>query len=145
LLVHADGTPLRRLTRNFGFGPSWAPDGLQLAFSTNLGVFVIDRDGTGLHRLAKSAGSPAWSPDGRTIAFIRGGRRASLWLIDANGHHARPLHVAVISDYNVAWSPDGRRIVFTPRSGRGLYTVSAEGGGIRRLTNGQDGTPAWLR
>ncbi|MDQ2966752.1 MAG: hypothetical protein M3R37_00320 [Actinomycetota bacterium] len=143
-LMHADGTLLRRLTKNFGYGPTWAPDGTRLAFSTNVGLFVINRDGSDLHRLVNDAGSPAWSPDGRRIAFIRGGKRARLWLINSNGSGLRSLHVRVIEDSSVAWSPDGRRIAFTPRSRRGLYTLNADGGEIRRLSHGLDGTPAWL-
>ena len=40
------------------------------------------------------------------------------------------------SDENPKWSPDGRKIVFssTREGRRALYTMNADGSGVRRLT-----------
>jgi dipeptidyl aminopeptidase/acylaminoacyl peptidase len=82
-VMDADGSDLVRLTHNpsgfFGapndLGPSWSPDGSQIVFSSRrddrFGVFVMNADGSGLHRLADGPGGswPAWSPDGSRITY----------------------------------------------------------------------------
>jgi Tol biopolymer transport system component len=56
----------------------------------------------------------AVSPDGKQIAFTRGDYdRQELWLMDADGDHARRLIDAQGGDYgSVIWSRDGRRVVY---------------------------------
>ncbi len=55
---------------------AWSPDSYQIAFETdrdgNHEIYVIDLDGSNLHRLTNNSafdGWPAWSPDGDHIAF----------------------------------------------------------------------------
>lgn len=64
--------------------PSWSPDGEQIAFyssrgsnTLDLGIYVVNRDDTGLRRLTArwdgdephAAGSPSWSEDGKRITY----------------------------------------------------------------------------
>ena len=75
-LMKADGTDIRRITdlKPAAQWPSWSPDGRRLVFvGGGLIVWVINRDGTGLRRLATHAAYPAWSPDGKWIALLREG------------------------------------------------------------------------
>ena len=53
------------------FAPAWSPDGKQIAFLSFLdgprNVYVINADGTGMHRVSPSSGkqfAPAWQPLG---------------------------------------------------------------------------------
>ncbi|MGE5561509.1 MAG: hypothetical protein ACM3XN_10765 [Chloroflexota bacterium] len=78
--------------------PSWAPDGLRLAFASNRGsswdIWTMNADGSDPRRLTTDEGEdthPAWSPDGTTIAFLstRSGVR-EVWLMDASGANQRP-------------------------------------------------------
>ncbi len=89
-LVHADGSNLRRLTRDqyADLHPVWSPDGKTLAFATDRGPdtdFATLRIGNmkiGTYDLATGRievlpgmehgknVSPQWSPDGQELAFI---------------------------------------------------------------------------
>jgi WD40 repeat protein len=49
--------------------PAWAPDGRRLAIGTGSGLYLVDRDGSGLREIAAQAGGglygqarPAWQP-----------------------------------------------------------------------------------
>ena len=84
----------RQLTRTPGFyeaGPSWSPDGSQIAFtrwvapafiSGSASVHLINRDGSGERLILKhpeflgGLHSLSWSPDGETIAFVTSPNRA---------------------------------------------------------------------
>ena len=66
IVMRAEGTAIRRITRGSGeiendAGASWSPDGRQIAFSgyrgrfKGAGVYVVDRDGSGLRRLSNVA------------------------------------------------------------------------------------------
>ena len=61
------------VTENFLGRVAISPDGSRLAFEWQLGLWVINIDGTGLRNLlpGNSYIFPAWSPDGRWIAVIR--------------------------------------------------------------------------
>jgi Flp pilus assembly protein TadD len=76
-----------------------AASGSQVAFMSNRDgnweIYVVNRDGTGLRRLTRSAandGLPTWSPDGETLAFVsdEGGIWA-VWAVDADGASRRKL------------------------------------------------------
>ena len=74
--MNADGSGLRRLTRNTvgDRNPVWSPDGRRIAFESDWQLNVMNADGSGQRRLTRNAGrnfAPAWSPDGQKIAFER--------------------------------------------------------------------------
>ena len=49
--------------------PSWSPDGLQIAFDSAQGVYVISADGGLPRRITVTGMVPAWSRDGNSIYF----------------------------------------------------------------------------
>jgi Tol biopolymer transport system component len=70
-VIRADGSGLRRLTRQAGqhTWPAWSPDGRRIAFVTALGrrrgLYSMNIDGSGLRRLAHGAvdyAYPDWQP-----------------------------------------------------------------------------------
>ena len=104
-------------TKSSPHKPLWSPDGEKIAFLADQGLWVINRDGSNLHRLTSDS-SPedghswpddhSWSPDGKSIAFshISGDGRV-LSVIDADGSNER--RIAAGPDQYV-WSPDGEQI-----------------------------------
>jgi len=66
-----------------------------------------------------------------------------LFRVSPTGAGLKQLTTGVNPADAPAISPNGKEIAFE-RSGIGIFTMSVNGGGIRRLTtNGRDGYPAW--
>lgn len=102
-----------------------------------------------------------WSPEGARIAFVRtdtGAKRDTLLLVDAAGGEPEPVvDRPDVRVAGLAWSPDGRRLAFhlvdeaaelhdpdTIRHPSDVYTVAADGTGLRRLTHTDRARwPAW--
>jgi eukaryotic-like serine/threonine-protein kinase len=142
--------------------PAFSPDGKELAYVWDAGS-VTSRDQSTPHApghiYVKFIGAgaplqlthdvhfdqdPAWSPDGRYIAFIRNvdpndESKSEVISIPALGGPER--HLAETSwptqpgGRGLAWSPDGKSIVIQGRSDSGLFLVSLQGFGKRRLTS----------
>lgn len=105
-------------------GVSWSPDGKRLVLSayrqnSHGGLYVVDVASKRLTPLlvdGAGARSPAWSPGGGSIAFVRGGPRASsIWLLDLRTGATRRLTRGGV-DVSPAWSPDGKALVFVRRA-----------------------------
>jgi Tol biopolymer transport system component len=128
-VMGATGESVRRLT-DFGFNPSWSPDGKSVICDTenivfspqaravNSKLYVIDI-ASGQKRLLLDTlrpGQPSWSPHGNRVAFwglIEGGQR-DIYTVDANAAGAKPKAVTsdAAVDWNPVWSHDGRYIYF---------------------------------
>lgn len=129
--------------------PIWASDGSRLAFASTSGgassIFVVNRDGTGLRRLAAGR-SPAWSPDGTRIAFAateRGNEDIFVLGLDTSTRRRVTTHPS--PDFSPQWAPDGARIAFASSRGDSsrlagreygseIYVMDADGSGVRALT-----------
>jgi len=64
-VVRADGRGRRELTsQGLDFNPQWSPDGTRIAFSRSATLFVMDANGTHVHRLTRGTidDTPAWRP-----------------------------------------------------------------------------------
>jgi Tol biopolymer transport system component len=157
--------PLRGRARRFPLespsspvlaGPYWSRGGKALVFAsvstdTDFELLSAGPRGGGLRRLTHDRMDefePAWSPDGKTIAFVRGKidrdqlriLRGSLYVMDADGRHARRLTRGSL-DIGPAWAPSGKRIVFV--RDHGLSVLDLAHGRIGSLGVGTDSEPAW--
>jgi tol-pal system beta propeller repeat protein TolB len=67
-VIAPDGASRRRLTRKVNdLGATWSPDGRKIAFGRGSEIWVMNRDGSGIHRVTRRRGhaehaSPVWAP-----------------------------------------------------------------------------------
>ena len=165
-VMNADGSGQTALTDTgawsgayvFDEYPTWSPDGKRLAFQSNrgnldYGIWVVNGDGTGLHRLAGNAGgdgdySPAWSPDGTRIVFESDDDFSyDLFLMSPDGGLIARLTRTDGDEDSPAWSPDGTKIVYTRWRGdfSKVWLMNADGSGQHALTTGKTDEyyPVW--
>jgi Tol biopolymer transport system component len=120
------------------WGPSWSPDGSQIAFyaarTGDREIWVMPAEGGPARQLTHSPGLDAgWSgsPDGRNIAF-RSERtgNSEIWTIGADGTGERQLTDDPAGDYVPHYSPDGKWLVFSssPTGGLRIWRMPATGG-----------------
>ena len=130
------------------------------------GRIAYATDGTGIYTVAANGSDPVtlksdnarlprWSPDGSKLAFIEyfdgpHGLAVALKVMNSDGTDE---HVVATADWwqdiwlsSQPWSPDGSRIAWGPSGDAGdIYTASAAGGDVRRITT--DGrlkeAPVW--
>jgi len=101
LMLHADGSSERRLTKAPGFDtvPVWSPDDRKLAFARerdgNWEIYVMNADGSGQRNLTRSPAAdsnPVWSPDGRKLTFLSKRDGAfEVYIMNADGSGQRRL------------------------------------------------------
>lgn len=171
--MRADGTHVRRLTTFTKSNPyyaeadqsTWSPDGKRLVFElrntshgrskNHIALYVVNADGTGLHRLtprALNGGDHAdWSPDGSLIVFVThpgaiperpGG---NVYTIHPDGTGLTQLTHFGRDEWTgrPVFSPDGQLIAFghtRPRSANAdVYVMGTDGTNITPVTH----TPQW--
>lgn len=113
---------------DFGFHPSWSPDGKQIVVSDEASpvatshsiprssLWIIDVE-TGNKKLLDTKGDaiqPNWSPNGKRIAywFIENGNLGEIATIPAGGGERVVVAEDAAMDWNPVWSPDGKYIYF---------------------------------
>jgi Tol biopolymer transport system component/DNA-binding winged helix-turn-helix (wHTH) protein len=86
-----------------------------------------------------------WSPDGRRLAFAWD-RDGNFDIFTQSVQGGEPTRIASTPSHDTqpAWSPDGQRVVFRSEGADGgLFTVSADGGPVRRITSAGH-QPRWM-
>jgi WD40 repeat protein len=156
----ADGLNARHLTSGpdaTDLQPRFSPDGSRLAFTRfsddkagGEGIWVVNSDGTDLHRLTPeslSSDDAHWSPDGSHLLFtgrqsVKGSRVEGLWTVATDGTGLSPV-INSTGGHNedADWSPDGSRIVFTHLEDGidSLRVMNADGSDVSTLLSDVEG------
>lgn len=149
-------------------GPSWSPDGKQVAYLCWDGagdeVCVLDVGSGQVSQLTKlsedlksrtaagealnatsNMGPPSWSPDGVRIAVTaypeRRGAASGLFAIDVAGGRAYRLS-DLLPNSVISWTADSSAVVFSATSNEksDVILVSADGGTPENVTRAQTGS-----
>ncbi len=135
-VMGATGESVRKVT-DFGFMPTWSPDGREVAVVTERAdlpwgrptrseLWAVSIENGQRRRVSEQdAMHPAWSPDGRRIAFwgLRGDlSQRDLFTVAADGSElAAEAAVSVTDDvdldWNPVWSADGAALYFSSTRG----------------------------
>jgi TolB protein len=152
--IGIDGRGRRRLTHNRSYdgSPSWSPDGKRIAFATDFGPRIMDRDGTKTKPVTKSdwATTPVWSPRGDRLLLMSFGRWS---LVSPEGGKQQYLERGPGGpEWGATWSPDGRKIAYLAKRARRwtahdplqIWVMNADGTGRHPIpkTFGW-GVPSW--
>lgn len=145
-------------------GLTWSPDGEYIAFSAKAGeedaLHIVDVRKADIVRSLKfgidGIFTPVWSPTGNEIAFtgIQNGF-SDIYAINIETEELYQITNDKFSDLEPAWSPDASKLVFISDRGEHIstdfdknfriqdinfknldvYTISADGSYIERITN----------
>ncbi len=109
-------TPVQ-LTKSLGSCDSlfWHPGGTRIYYTSEHHLWSIGVAGGEPEIVDKEANGGAISPDGKTLAIMRGGEFANLWLISTQDGKEHQYKQAPFPDtfrdaYTAAFSPDGSKI-----------------------------------
>jgi Tol biopolymer transport system component len=141
-VMGSTGESVRRLT-DFGFNPTWTPDGKTILFQTEYlehpysrgttsQIWSVDvEDGKTTKLFAGDGVQPRLSPDGKTVLFWGlppGTGKRELWTMPAGGGEPKRLTDDDAIDWNPVWTSDGR----------GIYFLSTRGGTMNLWRFGYD-------
>lgn len=174
--MSADGSNKRRLTNSpdgmGSYAPTWAPDGIAIAFWRGTSVFEGDGDapedseiyvvgvgGGEAFRLTHddhASFQPAWSPDSSQIAYRRT-NPDDIVVMNADGTGGHAVTPSALNPWSPAWSPDGTKLAIlrccadhAGFSGRPLLEVAVldlTTGEIQRLdmfVETENHVPQWI-
>jgi eukaryotic-like serine/threonine-protein kinase len=131
-VMNANGeSPVR--VSDFGYSPSWSPDGTEILVGTEKipqpstrptksQLWMIDLKSGQRQRISEGdALQPAFSPHRKRIAYWsrpdRYGQREHIWTIPVSGGDPLAVTDGSSTDLNPVWSPDGKYLYFSSNRG----------------------------
>jgi len=115
------GGALKRVGQIEAYDAAWCPDGRQIVYTEDDGIYLFDIDSAKSRRFLSTDGRPgrfAWSPDGRVLRFVLGSFRVesdALWEVHSDGTQVHPLLPGWSNpprEGRGSWSPNGKYFFF---------------------------------
>lgn len=150
-----NGDSVEKLTD--GFGPSWSPDGREIAFAvggrerTPLGIFDLQKRSqkTILSKENRWISSPTWSPRGDKIVFAKldgvsfdgqgflFSNKSMLYIVNRDSTGLHQITKDEGKRYSSpTWSPDGNELVYTAFGGGfQIFKMDMDGRNSTQLTH----------
>jgi Tol biopolymer transport system component len=121
--------------------PSWSPNGRELAFARDEGLFTVATSGKNVKRIFSGwVYAPDWSPTGNEIVFVRNpAPRTGAGVIHSIRPDGRKLR-AIVWGGHPDVSPNGSKLAFARRDG--IYVVPMAGGKPMRIIGNAE-HPEW--
>jgi TolB protein len=127
-------------------GPSFSPDGRQIAFFSSRSrfpqIYTMDADGTNTQLLTPFTpgvrsyrSAPDWSPDGRAVAYEQQNGDFQVWMINVRDKEPKQL-TSEGENEGPSWAPDGRHLAISSTRGgsKQIWILDTESGRFRQLT-----------
>ncbi len=139
------------LTTAPGFSPRLGPGYLLYVSSTTAGLVIWKAANGTVAQLwsepgARLVGGPEIALDGQRIAFtVRQQDKARLYVIDADGKHARVVTEALALEGAPAWAPDGRSLLSAAKvdGAPRLFRIQLDGGAPTTFSQDYALDPVW--
>ncbi len=140
-----DGSKIIFVRGNANNNQGYAANPAQLQKETGRSLFLINKDGTGLHRIAPGS-YPKISPDGKTVAYLMSGQVYTASLTDTT---VKPQQIirARGSQGMLRWNNDGSKLAFTSNRGDhtfiGIYDAVTKTISFADASVDHDHDPVW--
>ena len=121
--------------------PVWSPDGREIAYNSNGGIYSVSADGSGTPTLVSNWGIPTdWSPDGRILSFGSNRGVVSLALWSRATHELLELGPGAEAQL----SPDANWMAFVAQDGLAVQRFPKPTKRMQVAGNGST-QPRWSR
>ena len=132
------GAP-KRIGEITAYDAAWCPNGRQIVYSKDDGIYLVDADGSNAHKIVSNEGEGgaarfSWSPDGRLLRFstLLQETTAAIWEVHSDGTQLRrllPGWSEVPLECCTSWTPDGKYFLFSSgHSGSGdIWAIQEKG------------------
>jgi dipeptidyl aminopeptidase/acylaminoacyl peptidase len=145
LLFTPDGNQIVFVRGNTNNSQGYAANPALLQTDVSRNIFIINKDGSGLHKLAAGF-YPKISPDGKTVANLNGGQVYTASITDTT-IKPQQLFKVRIAQASIRWNNNGSKLAFTSNRGNhtfiGIYDFNTKSISFPDPSADHDHDPVW--